>query len=165
VTRYDKTAYATTVFFIGLGVLTCLTTFGPPARPQTNNGTTVTHPGAIPVLPAASAAPSAYDPVTARPLFLATRKPPKAAPAKPVDYNAAPAAAPFSLIGVVAIGGKNLATVRRKSDLEATTLTVGQTIDGWTVTNIAGNAVFMQSGDTGQVLRLADDKDNTTKTK
>jgi hypothetical protein len=163
VTTYNKTAYATTASFIGLGLLLCFTSFISPRASAIKNPTPTDHPLSIPVVPSAAGAdPTGYATIDERPIFLATRRPPPPA-VKPVDYSAASTDAPVSLLGVLIMRGKKVATVLRKTDREAITLSVGQTIGPWTVTD--SNAVFMRSGDSGEVLRLADDKTNTTKTK
>jgi hypothetical protein len=143
----------------GLGALTLATTFNSSSIRLESSENVSNKAITLPALPGASDT-AAYAPVTDRTIFTADRK-------DPVDDAAfsSTSNSPFSLVGVIVTNDRKWATVRHASDHEATTLSIGQAIDGWTVVNIKTNAVFLQSGSSKQVLRLADEKDAATKDK
>jgi hypothetical protein len=60
------------------------------------------------------------------------------------------------------VRGRKLVVVRRAGDKEATTLQVGQSINGWTIEDIRSHTVSLVSGDARQTLRLADDKNSSS---
>jgi hypothetical protein len=158
VTRYDRITYGTAALFAGLSIMIASTILRPSGTGSTDMGTSPAPAIALPGLPDVGGEnSSAYSSVTERPIFVASRKPPTGSTSS-VDSS-------FSLVGILLTDGKKLAAIRRTSDHEETTLSVGQSIDGWTIVDIKNGAVFLQSAESRQVLRLADDKNSGVKNK
>ena len=91
----------------------------------------------------------------ARPLFMATRRPPEpeeevVAPETGVQHNL------FNLLGVVISADERVALVTRRRGGDFLRLVVGQRIDGWLVVAIEPDSVTLSSGDETEVLKLTD---------
>jgi hypothetical protein len=104
-------------------------------------------------LPAARALPplAAFAAIDARPLFNPERKalppppPPGAGPAPPTQ---------FSLIGVIIDSDRRLALLKSPSLAVEDSVTVGQTVDGWTVTAVEPDHVVLHAGTSDFTLGL-----------
>ena len=108
----------------------------------------------------AAAAPFAMPPletyaeVTARPLFMPTRRPAplQAASADRVDAQA------LVLVGVILAQNGNAALIGRANLPGARRVIVGEEIEGWTLAEIHSDRVLIRSGNTQAELRLKDRK-------
>ncbi len=91
----------------------------------------------------------------ARPLFMATRRPPE-----PEEEVVAPETGAqrnlFNLLGVVISADERVALVTRRRGGDFLRLVVGQRIDGWLVVAIEPDSLTLSSGDETEVLELTD---------
>jgi len=96
-----------------------------------------------------SAEPARDDPVLARPIFFATRRPFEPPPAPVAAKPPPPPLADPGLVvdGVILAGGARKAHVRRPPDVDGHWHEAGQVIDGWTIAEIdAAGIVLEQAG-------------------
>jgi general secretion pathway protein N len=92
----------------------------------------------------------------ARPLFMATRRPPE--PEEEVVEEAKTGAQRnlFNLLGIVISSDERVALVTRRRGGEMLRLVVGQYIDGWRVETIRSDRMTLSQGDETEVLKLTD---------
>ncbi len=91
----------------------------------------------------------------ARPLFMATRRPPEpeqvvVAPATGAQRNL------FNLLGIVISADERVALVTRRRGGDFLRLVVGQRVDGWLVVAIEPDSMTLSQGDATEVLKLTD---------
>ena len=93
----------------------------------------------------------------ARPLFMATRRPPEP---EEIEVEAEPAAGAqrnlFNLLGVVISEDERVALVTRRRGGDFLRLVVGQRVDGWLVVAIEPDTMTLSQGDATEVLKLTD---------
>ncbi len=99
----------------------------------------------------------AFAETAARPLFMATRRPPEP---EEEEVETEPVAGArlnlFSLLGVVISADERVALVTRRRGGEFLRLVVGQSVDGWLVVTIEPDSMTLSRGDTTEVLKLTD---------
>jgi hypothetical protein len=154
---------------VGVGALLCLDAgliaFGWAAlsQPIPADDAAGQTPWAAPALDARSAdgkkpPAAADDPIVMRPVFFASRKPFE--PAAPQVQAAAPAAKPppppptLVVDGIVLTAKLRKAHLRRPTDADGQWHEVGQVIEGWTVAEIDGGGVVLESTGRRFPLRL-----------
>ena len=93
----------------------------------------------------------------ARPLFMATRRPPEP---EEIEIEAEAAAGAqrnlFNLLGVVISSDERVALVTRRRGGDFLRLVVGQRVDGWLVVAIEPDTMTLSQGDATEVLKLTD---------
>lgn len=150
--------------FIVLGVLFSVAAILELTQSYQEVGATIHIPETTPAagpLSSAKAAPSMnlsdYDAVTARPLFLATRRPYVAlAPANTSKaYHQPEPQVTLELVGITIAEGKGLALVRSGKSTEIEKLSIGETIAGWRVKAIDPNSVFLSKEGLTRTLSLS----------
>lgn len=100
------------------------------------------------------AATPAFDSseMVARPLFFASRAP------LPPDLATAPATPvstpELSLVGTVLSPAGNVAVVRQARQTKSLHLAVGQSVDGWTVSEVTGDRLILSAGTATHVVAL-----------
>jgi hypothetical protein len=102
--------------------------------------------------------PQDYSAITDRPVFLASRRaPPEPEEAKgPANIRDA---LQYSLVGIMIGADRKLATFVPLAKGGAITLSIGQSLDGWTVKDIQKDSVVFASGTVHKTVELAADKD------
>ena len=122
---------------------------------------------AAPAQPAAAVdapeAPTELPPIgdfsetVARPLFMATRRPPEP---EEVEVEAEPTVGAqrnlFNLLGIVTSSDERVALVTRRRGGDFLRLVVGQRVDGWLVVAIEPDTMTLSQGDATEVLKLTD---------
>ncbi len=98
-----------------------------------------------------------FSETVARPLFMATRRPPEpeeievvVEPVAGVERNL------FNLLGVVISEDERVALVTRRRGGDFLRLVVGQRIDGWLVVTIKPDSMTLSRDDETEVLKLTD---------
>ncbi len=98
-----------------------------------------------------------FSETVARPLFMATRRPPE--PEEEV-VEAEPTAGAqrnlFNLLGIVISSDERVALVTRRRGGDFLRLVVGQRVDGWLVVAIEPDSMTLSQGDETEVLKLTD---------
>ncbi len=93
----------------------------------------------------------------ARPLFMATRRPPE--PEEEVEVEEVKTGAQrnlFNLLGIVISSDERVALVTRRRGGDFLRLVVGQRVDGWLVVAIEPDTMTLSQGDATEVLKLTD---------
>ena len=92
----------------------------------------------------------------ARPLFMATRRPPE--PEEEVVEEAETGVQHnlFNLLGIVISSDERVALVTRRRGGDFLRLVVGQRVDGWLVVAIEPDTMTLSQGDATEVLKLSD---------
>jgi hypothetical protein len=140
-----------------------------------------TAPTALPVLPVIPAAdrdvvPGASQPVALpvraelsaaaeRPLFNPNRKRALAAPASPQQQAAS--TKPFRqpvLLGVVGTSERRVALIKLPEEKDARRMRIGDSFDGWSISDIRTDAVIFRSGAIEHEIRLPSAKNNAGST-
>jgi general secretion pathway protein N len=114
-------------------------------------------PAVAPLEPMQLLAPGAYNEISARPLFVASRRPEAPLPLEPSPPEKPPAGAEktFALLGVMVT--PNLTTVLlRPEEPNAKTVRIkpGETVGGWLLETAFPNRVVLRQGQTVQELTL-----------
>ncbi len=86
-----------------------------------------------------------------RPLFRESRRP---APPGTEKSAAAPTALPLRLIGVIITPDRRTALIRQSRSAEISELSVGQSVQGWSLERILPDRIVMRSGDIRETYRL-----------
>ena len=98
-----------------------------------------------------------FSETVARPLFMATRRPPE--PEEP-EVEAEPTAGAqrnmFNLLGIVISSDERIALVTRRRGGDFLRLVVGQRVDGWLVVAIEHDSMTLSQGDETEMLKLTD---------
>lgn len=98
-----------------------------------------------------------FSETVARPLFMATRRPPE--PEEP-EVEAEPTAGAqrnmFNLLGIVISSDERVALVTRRRGGDFLRLVVGQRVDGWLVVAIEPDSMTLSQGDETEMLKLTD---------
>jgi hypothetical protein len=102
-------------------------------------------------------AEQAYPETASRPLFTPTRRP---APAAPVAGGTIPKGQ-FTLMGVMAIGGLDIALLREKSNGRVHRVEKGKEVNGLTLSAVERDKVTLSQGGDSEVLALAVQKGPT----
>jgi hypothetical protein len=95
-----------------------------------------------------------------RPVFSASRRPPKPAVITPPVYTltvAAPSAPPkptFNLLGTVAGNGEGYAILMKATTNETVRLKMGEGEDGWILRSVSGREAILEKNDRTEVLEL-----------
>ncbi len=98
-----------------------------------------------------------FSETVARPLFMATRRPPEP---EEVEVEAEPTVGAqrnlFNLLGIVTSSDERVALVTRRRGGGFLRLVVGQRVDGWLVVAIEPDTMTLSQGDATEVLKLTD---------
>ena len=98
-----------------------------------------------------------FSETVARPLFMATRRPPEP---EEVEVEAEPIVGAqrnlFNLLGIVTSSDERVALVTRRRGGDFLRLVVGQRVDGWLVVAIEPDTMTLSQGDATEVLKLTD---------
>lgn len=98
-----------------------------------------------------------FSETVARPLFMATRRPPEP---EEVEVEAEPTVGAqrnlFNLLGIVTSSDERVALVTRRRGGDFLRLVVGQRVDGWLVVAIEPDTMTLSQGDATEVLKLTD---------
>ncbi len=98
-----------------------------------------------------------FSETVARPLFMATRRPPEP---EEVVVEAKPTAGAqrnmFNLLGIVISSDERVALVTRRRGGDFLRLVVGQRVDGWLVVAIEPDSMTLSQGDATEILKLTD---------
>jgi len=98
-----------------------------------------------------------FSETVARPLFMATRRPPEPEEA---EVEAEPTAGArrnmFNLLGIVISSDERIALVTRRRGGDFLRLVVGQRVDGWLVVAIEPDSMTLSQGDETEMLKLTD---------
>ena len=98
-------------------------------------------------------APEQNDPVLARPIFFASRKPfeppPPAAAAKPPPPDPT-----FVVDGIMLTGGARKAHLRQPHEVDGHWHATGQVIDGWKIVQIAAAGIVLEQADRRLAMHL-----------
>ena len=98
-----------------------------------------------------------FSETVARPLFMATRRPPEP---EEVEVEAEPTAGAqrnmFNLLGIVISSDERVALVTRRRGGDFLRLVVGQRVDGWLVVAIEPDSMTLSQGDETEMLKLTD---------
>lgn len=90
--------------------------------------------------------------MVARPLFFASRAP---LPPELVTTVTAPVRTPeLTLVGTVLSPAGNVAVVRQARQTKSLQLAVGQSVDGWTVSEVTGDRLVLSAGTATHVVAL-----------
>jgi len=98
-----------------------------------------------------------------RPLFSPSRQPdaqPEPADPSESPVSEAPESLPFELTGIVMAGDVGIAIMRNRETQEAVHLRQGETLEQWSVEEIASRYVVLRSDDKELRLQLFEDKPN-----
>jgi Type II secretion system protein C len=95
-----------------------------------------------------------YDEIDRRPLFVASRRPPKIAEETAPDTNAPLPPPNLTLIGIIAGTKSQIALVKTPSSPTTASLNVGSTIDGWEVTAIESERIVLHARTADYEIRL-----------
>lgn len=95
---------------------------------------------------------AAFDAINERPIFSPDRKP--IAPAAAATAGAATTPPPVSLVGVILDGKISMALIKSAASPLETAFAVGETIDGWQVTEIDSGKVVLRSGAATDEIKL-----------
>ena len=99
----------------------------------------------------------AFAETVARPLFMATRRPPEPEEEAVVAPTTAGAQRNlFNLLGVVISADERVALVTRRRGGDFLRLVVGQSVDGWLVVAIEPDSLTLSQGGETDVLKLTD---------
>ncbi len=100
---------------------------------------------------------SDFSETVARPLFMATRRPPEP---EEVEVEAEPTVGAqrnmFNLLGIVISSDERVALVTRRRGGDFLRLVVGQRVDGWLVVAIEPDSMTLSQGDEIEMLKLTD---------
>ncbi len=126
---------------------------------------TVAGLGQMPPSAQASALPplSELSAAAVRPLFNPNRKRAEAVPVA-TPQSAAPVR-PFRtpvLLGIAGVGERRVALIKLPDDKEARRIRSGDSIEGWTVGEIANDAVTFRNGGVEHEVRLRSSKDSSS---
>jgi hypothetical protein len=140
---------------IGYEIAAPLPVIEPPTAPMTDR--TVTAP-TLPVFRAPSS--ESFSDINSRPLFDRARRPitPTESTAPLSSDGSSPPAA--SLVGVIIDGGTRLAMVRTPASPLATSVSVGDTVEGWRVTKIDPDRIVLHAGGNDEEIRLEANRTN-----